>query len=90
MATVTPEQEAAATAVDAMAAVMAKRKLTRVVVDNVTLEMSPLGFEMPETGEHIPPQVGAEHGNPTAEELLLWSAGGPLPEIKAKPPEAEP
>ena len=39
---------------------------------------------MPEPG---PTPIGAEHGNPTDDELLMWSAGE-LPDLKAGPPEA--
>lgn len=77
--------------VDALSAVMAKRKLTKISISDpgrgiifgtIMLEMSPLGFDIP-TGTGL---VGesAKDAMPTDEDMLEWSTGGPLPsEVEA-------
>lgn len=79
----TPEQ------FEKYAQLMAKYRISRFVQDGgYMLEMSPLGFQMPEVEqERLTQPIGAEKGCPTDDELLLWSAGGQLPDIKTEAPK---
>lgn len=70
------DTEAIDKVVDKVAAVMAKRKLTKVIIAGISVEMSPLGFDMPEATGKAVPTGGAM---PPDEDMLEWSTGGPLP-----------
>lgn len=73
--------------IEKAAELMARKKITRLKTADLELEMSPLGFEMSEQGALANP-IGAEHGNPTEEELLMWSTGLGPDMTNAPPGEA--
>lgn len=56
-------------------ALMIERKVLRLEMGSLKLELHPSAFanisDLPATEK-----IGIEHGQPTADELLYWSAGG--------------
>lgn len=67
---------------DDYAEIMKQQRIIRLKLEDAEIELSPLAFmPAPET-----PKIGAAHGNPTDDELLMWSTAD-LPDIAAHPPE---
>jgi hypothetical protein len=73
----------------ALLRLMQEHRATRVKLPNGTeVELSPLAFALPTESRAESAPVGVEHGGePTDEQLLMWSAPGELP--RAQQPEAE-
>lgn len=69
-----------------LVALMADAKVMRLKTPDIELEMSPLGFSLPEPTP-AKQGIGEESGYPTEEELLFASSPLGPPEVKAKPPE---
>lgn len=66
-------------------AIMARARCLRLKTADVELELSPLAFALPDEKQPERP-IGLENGGePTEEQMLMWSAGGQLPPATSVP-----